>query len=236
MESKLLLNALLELLSLLQRQRVGLGNDGDNIDNIRQLLEHDDINRLKRVSRRLDEEEAAVDASVLNVALTLGSELLSKVRGVLVLDILDDGVPAPVVVDQISIARSVNNVESKADAILLDDVRNGLDFGGLADDLFGVKSTLGLDKVGGKDGVDQGRLSETSLAFEGVAQDALVEATRRHIATAEGKRNNRQLTDTDDIELETALEELALDLGGDAVETDVALGVDGGRRHGRHCG
>lgn len=44
-----------------------------------------------------------------------------------------------------------------------------------------------------------------------------------------------RLTNTDDIELETTLEELALDLGGDAVETDVALGVDGGSGHGRHC-
>lgn len=43
-----------------------------------------------------------------------------------------------------------------------------------------------------------------------------------------------QLTNTDDVELETTLEELALDLAGDAVETNVALGVDGRRRHGRH--
>lgn len=46
--------------------------------------------------------------------------------------------------------------------------------------------------------------------------------------------NEGRLTDADDVELETALQELALDLAGDAVETNVALGVDGRRRHGRH--
>lgn len=45
-------------------------------------------------------------------------------------------------------------------------------------------------------------------------------------------------TDTDDVELETTLEKLLLDLSRDAVETDVALGED---RRGRlgvdrgHC-
>lgn len=42
-------------------------------------------------------------------------------------------------------------------------------------------------------------------------------------------------TNTHDIELEPALQELALDLGGDAVETDMAVGEDG-IRHGRHWG
>ncbi len=42
-------------------------------------------------------------------------------------------------------------------------------------------------------------------------------------------------TNADDVELEAALEQLALDLGCDAVETDMALGVDGGSGHRRHC-
>lgn len=48
-------------------------------------------------------------------------------------------------------------------------------------------------------------------------------------------RNGSELTNTDDIELESALEKLALDLGRDAVETDMALGVDGRWGHRRHC-
>lgn len=46
--------------------------------------------------------------------------------------------------------------------------------------------------------------------------------------------NGGHLTNADDVELETTLQQLALDLAGDAVETNVALGVDGRRRHGRH--
>jgi hypothetical protein len=48
-----------------------------------------------------------------------------------------------------------------------------------------------------------------------------------------------KLTDTDDIELETALQQLLLNLLCDAVETDVALRKDRGlgvRVHHRHCG
>lgn len=46
------------------------------------------------MARGLDEEETAVNAGVLNVALSLGSEFLSEICRVLVLDVLDDGIPA----------------------------------------------------------------------------------------------------------------------------------------------
>lgn len=39
-----------------------------------------------------------------------------------------------------------------------------------------------------------------------------------------------QLTNADNVELKAALQELLLDLGSDAVETDVALGEDALRR------
>lgn len=111
-ESEFLLDALLERLSLLQGQGVGLGDDGHDVDNIRQLLQNNDINGLERVSRGLDEEQAAVNTGVLNVSFTLSCELLSQVRGVLILDILDDRVPAAVVVDKITIAGGIDDVES----------------------------------------------------------------------------------------------------------------------------
>ena len=43
-------------------------------------------------------------------------------------------------------------------------------------------------------------------------------------------------TDDDHVELETTLQELVLDLRGDAVETDIAVGEDGLLRSGSHCG
>ena len=163
-ESKLLLDALLECLPLLQSKGIGLGNHRNDVDNIRQLLQHHNVNWLQRMTRWLDEEQAAVDACVLDVTLTLGCEFLPQVGGVLVLDILDNRVPAPVVVDQIAIAGGVDDVQSEADVVLLDDVRHGLDLGGGPDDLVRVKSALGLDEVRGEDGVDQGRLAQPRLA------------------------------------------------------------------------
>jgi len=111
-ESEFLLDAILERLSLLQGQGVSLGDDGHDVDNIRQLLQNNDINGLERVARGLDEEQAAVDTCVLDVSLTLSCEFLSQVRGVLILDILDDRVPAAVIVDEVTITGGVNDVES----------------------------------------------------------------------------------------------------------------------------
>jgi hypothetical protein len=48
-ESKLLLDSLLESQALLERKRIGLGDDRNNIDNIRQLLQDNDVNGLKAV-------------------------------------------------------------------------------------------------------------------------------------------------------------------------------------------
>lgn len=43
-------------------------------------------------------------------------------------------------------------------------MRNGLDLGGRTDGLVRSQTTLGIDQVRSEDGVDQSRLSETSLA------------------------------------------------------------------------
>lgn len=115
------------------------------------------------MARRLDEEQAAMDAGVLNVALALRSELLAQVRGVLILDVLDDRVPAAIVVDEITIAWSINDVQPQPDAILLDDVGDSLDLRRGADRLIRLHATLGVDEVRGEDGVDEGRFAETGL-------------------------------------------------------------------------
>lgn len=67
-ESELLLDAVLELLTLLKSERVGLGDDWDNVDGLAQLLENDDIDRLQAVARWRDEVKAAMDTGVLDVA------------------------------------------------------------------------------------------------------------------------------------------------------------------------
>jgi hypothetical protein len=74
-----------------------------------------------RVPRRLDEEQAAVDTSVLNITFSLGGEFFAEIRRVLILDVLHDRVPASLVVDLVSIAGGVDDVETEPDTVLLDD-------------------------------------------------------------------------------------------------------------------
>ena len=84
----------LERISLLERQGVRLCDDGDNVDDLAELLHDDDINRAEGAARGVDEEERAVDTRVLDVTVALRGELLAEVGAVLVLDVLHDRVPA----------------------------------------------------------------------------------------------------------------------------------------------
>ena len=70
----------------------------------------------------LDKEETAVDTGILDISLSLSSKLLSEVCRVLVLDVLDDWVPASLVVNLVTVPRGINNVQSQANPIFLDDV------------------------------------------------------------------------------------------------------------------
>lgn len=47
-----------------------------------------------RVTRRSDEEQAAMDSSISNVAITLCCQFLAKVCRVLILNVLDNRFPA----------------------------------------------------------------------------------------------------------------------------------------------
>jgi len=141
-ESKLVSDSVLEGLTLFQSQGVGLCNDGDNVDNLAQLLQDDDIDGLESVTSRLDEVQAAVDASILDVAVALGGELLAQVGRVLVLDVLDDRVPASVVVDQVAVSGSVDNVQAQTNTVLLNDVSDGVNLCGGAGLLVGGETTL----------------------------------------------------------------------------------------------
>lgn len=86
----------------------------------------------------LDEEETAVDTGVLDVSLALGGKFFAQVCRVLILDILDDRVPAErssegssqdyndnlfipsIIIYLITIPRSIDNIEPQTDAVFLD--------------------------------------------------------------------------------------------------------------------
>lgn len=104
-----------------------------------------------------------MNAGILDVTLSLSSELLAEVRRVLVLDVLDDWVPASVVVYLVAVTRGIDNVQAESHAILLDNVRHGLDLGRRADWLIWGETSLRIDEVRCEDGVDESRLSETGL-------------------------------------------------------------------------
>ena len=134
---------MLEHLPLLKRQAVRLGDNGDNVHNLAELLHHNDIDRPEGVAGRVDEEQAAVDTRVLDMAVTLRGELLAEVRAVLVLDVLDDRIPAkdksqpkhtkagledtwnaPVfVIDHVTVAWRVHDVQPQTYAIFTDNYK-----------------------------------------------------------------------------------------------------------------
>lgn len=165
-ESEFLLDAVLEELSLLQGKTIRLGNDRHDVDRLAELLQHDNVDWLQRVAGRCDEVQAAVDAGVLDVSLALGCEFLPQVCAVLVLDVLDDWVPAAVVVHEIAITWGVDNVQAETHAVLLDDVGDWVDFGGATNWLGGLEATLAVHKMRCEDGVDERRFAETCLSYK----------------------------------------------------------------------
>lgn len=69
----------------------------------------------------VDEEDTAVDTGIGDEALTHGSKLLAEVRRVLVLDVLDNRIPATLIVDEVSVAWCVDDVELETDTVLDND-------------------------------------------------------------------------------------------------------------------
>lgn len=63
-------NPLLESFPFLQSQTITLRNNRNYIDDLAQLLHHQDIDRLEGVTGRSDKVEAAVNASVNNVLVS----------------------------------------------------------------------------------------------------------------------------------------------------------------------
>jgi len=168
-ESKLLPDPVLECLSLLQSQAVRLGDNRNNVDAFTEFLENDNVDWLQSMASGVNEVQAAVNSGVLDVAFSLRSKLLAQVGRVLVLDVFDDGVPATVIVNEITEARSINNVQAQTDAILFNDVSDGVDLGRAANRLGRRQTSFGIYEMGCEDGVDEGRFSEPGLTCSAIS-------------------------------------------------------------------
>ena len=68
-----------------------------------------------------NEEKNAVDPCVGNPAVPGRRQLLAQERGVLLLDVAQNGVPAVFVVDLVTVARGVDDGETETDAVLFED-------------------------------------------------------------------------------------------------------------------
>ena len=146
-EGKFLLDAILECLALFQCERICLGDDRNHVDRLTELLQYHDVNGFERMSGGCDEVKAAVDTSILNVAFALSSQLLAQVCAMLILDVLDNRIPAAIVVNEISITGCVNDVEAQTHAVFFDDMRDGVDLGGAANRFGWGQAALAIDEV-----------------------------------------------------------------------------------------
>lgn len=154
-----------------------------------------------------------MNTRILDVSFPIGRELLAQIIGMLIFDVLYNRVPATIVVHKVTIPWRVHNIQLQPHAILFNDVRNCLDLCGGLDPFVGSQSTLGINQVRGEYGVDQRRLSQSCLTWPLIA----------FIRVNRGIRLGEILTNAYDIELETAFQELALDLGGKRVKPDLSL-------------
>ena len=89
-------------------QRVGLCDDGDEVDAGAQALHDLNVQRLERVAGGSDKVETGVDTEIDLVAAA-GLLLLEHVRLVLVVEELDDGLPRVAVVDVVAKAGRVDD-------------------------------------------------------------------------------------------------------------------------------
>lgn len=69
----------------------------------------------------VNEEQYHMHTRVWDMALTHGCQFLAQVNAVLVFNVLDNCLPTVLVVDQVTIARRVNQVELQFDAVFNND-------------------------------------------------------------------------------------------------------------------
>lgn len=146
---------------LLIREGIRLGNDGNQVD-LGMKTTHDlDVQGLQRVSSRLDEEDTGVDAVVHDihaVDLVLSVEIGIKT----LLDVVNDGAPRLIVVDEVTEAGRIDNSETEANTSFFNVGADGLNGNGLGNDVEArALALLGRVQGGVEEGVDEGRLAQT---------------------------------------------------------------------------
>ena len=108
----------LEGSDLLIGKGISLGNDGDQV-NLGVKAAHDlNVERLKRVTSRLNEENTSMD-SVVDDVHAVNFVLSIEVRVESLLNVVDNRAPGLIVVDEVTETRSVDNSKAETDTSLL---------------------------------------------------------------------------------------------------------------------
>jgi len=72
-------NSFLKVEALIERERVRLGDDWNNVHDFAELLHHDNVNGTERMTGGIDEEKTAMNAGVLDITVSLSSQLFPEV-------------------------------------------------------------------------------------------------------------------------------------------------------------
>lgn len=154
----------LEADNLLVRQGVGLGNDRDQVDLGVEASHNLNVQRLEGVASGLDEEDTGVN-SVVNNVHSVDLVLSIEVGIETLLNVVDNGAPRLIVVNEVAKAGGVNDSQAQANTGLLNIGADGLDGDSLGDNVqAGRLALLGRVQGGVEQSVDQSRLAQTGLA------------------------------------------------------------------------
>jgi hypothetical protein len=156
----------LELGEVGGRQGVSLGHDRNEVDASAQALHNFNVERLQGVSSRADEVKTGVHAEI-DLLCSPRLLLLKHVALMLVVQELDDGLPAVTVVDVVTETGCVNDGQTDFEELLLQLGLGNLDLDSLVDLLGETSAVIGVVFDGGAEkGVDKGCLAETRLASD----------------------------------------------------------------------
>lgn len=114
-----------------------------------------------------DEKQAAVNTRVLNEPGPLRRKLTAEIRRVLVFDILDYRIPAPIIVDLITVSWCIDDVQPEVYSVLFDTMTDSRYLCRSADGFLWIRSSFRVDQVGCKESIDKRALSQSSLTYKG---------------------------------------------------------------------
>jgi len=111
----------------------------------RKKSENGSETHLELMTGRSDKVKATMDPGVQDIPIPHSGQLLPQISRMLILNILYNRIPTPLIINHITITRGVDYVETEFDLVFDHYVGGGEDFGGLTDWFVGFETTFGVD-------------------------------------------------------------------------------------------